>query len=631
MIQKEKSTYFAAAIAIVVSFFAVVPWFPAFPQAQLDSSWMLGMNEAVAKGLHFGSNIVFTFGPYASVYTHQYHPQTAPLMYFGSALIAFAVGASLAVVARGNYAWSLLAILIWPLIVRMDSILFFVPLLFIFLLNKLSWACEPMSDRASRVVSAVVLCVSAAMGLLPLIKGTFFILATGVICLGAWMIASVRPYLARSIPLTFLLSMSLAWLVSGQHLIDLPRYFLAMSPIISGYTDAMSLSGKFKRPLFFLIAAAVLLVAWMRTSPIVASRRSQLANFLVLLLTFFLAFKAGFSRDDSYHRPIAGGVLLLVAYLMSAMASRRTRWAVVVFGVLAWWGINGGRSHRADLEVANTDFYRARWMAFTNTMTDPAWLQRGYVDALSSIRETTPLPIVRGSVDIYSYDQSLLIANNFTWSPRPVLQSYSAYTPQLAQLNRDHLVGFGAPENVIFALQTIDDRLPALDDGLSWLALRNNYTLQQVVGPYAIFQRTLPPRRATLSEQSVLSRSIFRLNESITLPASTDWLFAELKLRPTMLGRIVSIIFKLPEVHIEAQLDNGESVEYRIIAGAASAGFVLSPLVLNTKQFVAAMNPATASIPLNQVREITLRSGGAGWLWREKFLLELRSVQEPPL
>jgi len=38
------------------------------------------MNQAIAQGLSFGDDIVFTFGPYASVYTQLYHPATVRLM-----------------------------------------------------------------------------------------------------------------------------------------------------------------------------------------------------------------------------------------------------------------------------------------------------------------------------------------------------------------------------------------------------------------------------------------------------------------------------------------------------------------------------------------------------------------------
>ena len=49
------------------------------------------------------------------------------------------------------------------------------------------------------------------------------------------------------------------------------------------------------------------------------------------------------------------------------------------------------------------------------------------------------LPLLPGTSDIYSYEQTALIASGNTWDPRPVIQSYSAYGPSLARMNREHL------------------------------------------------------------------------------------------------------------------------------------------------------------------------------------------------
>jgi len=54
------------------------------PAFDLDAAWAYAMNEAVAQGKRIGIDVIFTFGPYASVYTHMYHPKTEILMQLGS-------------------------------------------------------------------------------------------------------------------------------------------------------------------------------------------------------------------------------------------------------------------------------------------------------------------------------------------------------------------------------------------------------------------------------------------------------------------------------------------------------------------------------------------------------------------
>lgn len=59
------------------------------PAPGIDPSWALGLNQAVAQGFAFGKDIIFTLGPYSSIYTKSYHPATDHLMIMGSLYLAF--------------------------------------------------------------------------------------------------------------------------------------------------------------------------------------------------------------------------------------------------------------------------------------------------------------------------------------------------------------------------------------------------------------------------------------------------------------------------------------------------------------------------------------------------------------
>src|ERR1035441_8877272 len=57
------------------------------PASSLDQCWIYALNQAIAQGLYFGKEVIFTFGPYASVYTHSYHPGTVWITILGTILI----------------------------------------------------------------------------------------------------------------------------------------------------------------------------------------------------------------------------------------------------------------------------------------------------------------------------------------------------------------------------------------------------------------------------------------------------------------------------------------------------------------------------------------------------------------
>src|SRR5271156_2420572 len=75
---------FACILAFVATLFVFVPFYPSFPILSLDSSWPYAMNEAIFQNRVFGRDIIFTYGPLASVSTHMYHPATdASVLGFG--------------------------------------------------------------------------------------------------------------------------------------------------------------------------------------------------------------------------------------------------------------------------------------------------------------------------------------------------------------------------------------------------------------------------------------------------------------------------------------------------------------------------------------------------------------------
>ncbi|WP_192561945.1 hypothetical protein [Pseudomonas gozinkensis] len=81
---------------IFTIFCVFIPPNPTVPMEVLDNSWMFGMNQATAQHLAFGRDIIFTFGPYASIYTKEYHPATDLLMLLGGTYLALSYTLSLA-------------------------------------------------------------------------------------------------------------------------------------------------------------------------------------------------------------------------------------------------------------------------------------------------------------------------------------------------------------------------------------------------------------------------------------------------------------------------------------------------------------------------------------------------------
>jgi hypothetical protein len=223
-----------------------------------------------------------------------------------------------------------------------------------------------------------------------------------------------------------------------------------------------------------------------------------------------------------------------------------------------------------------------------------------HMAAASRTRDRLAFPAPKGTVDLYPSEQGYAVAYRWPWGGRPVFQSYVAYTPALAQLNANHLRGERAPDTIFFAVEPVDRRFPALEDGLSWPELLARYRVRGGTGQYLWLERAERPRTYELVP---IGEVAARLGEDVTVPAS-DLVWARVDLRPTLLGRIVRLLYKVPQPTLAV---NGHA-DFRLVPELLRAGFLLSPVVLNREAF-AALTMSRGGMPARSLR-IEVDDGG---------------------
>jgi hypothetical protein len=216
------------------------------------------------------------------------------------------------------------------------------------------------------------------------------------------------------------------------------------------------------------------------------------------------------------------------------------------------------------------------------------YLRSDYEKNLASERKTHPLPPIEGDTDLYSYDQTVLFAHALPYQPRPIIQSYSAYTPELAAMNAAHLRTARAARNILFAVQPLDDRFPSLDDGLSWPELLTLYDLKGASddkGTYLVLSRAAVAREFHLTP---LQNTSARFGEPVTLPAATNGpVWVEIEIKKSLAGTAVSALYKPPELMLIVSLQDRTQRRFRLVPGVAGGGFLLSPLIADNRSFAA--------------------------------------------
>jgi hypothetical protein len=604
----------------------IVPFTPDMPTAGLDGSWRLGMEQAMAQGLRIGLDVIFTFGPYASVYTRNYHPDTDGLMLAASAYLAVSYALTVGTfVARSQRRWIVvLMVVLAGLVYLPDALLFFLPLLVGLQVYQLSDGSD-LARRGRADIFWLTL-LFAPLGLLPLIKGTLVLLcAAVVVCCSMFLLRQRRYCLAAVCVLVPLLSMTVFWLAAGQPLVTLPAYFAAMLPIVSGYTEAMGYTGAEHEPILVAMACVGLLwTIWCQPAVRQDGRYFLLVLFAVYL---FVSFKAGFVRHDG-HAVIAGTALLMAALaLLMVMPSRR---AVIAagFSLFAWFVVDFHyqKSTPASLTRNLQSTFVTAWSGARQRLQHHDWPRSQFDATLSALRQQAGWPLLDGTTDVYAYDQSWLIASGNRWSPRPVLQSYSAYTPALAEANRKHLLGASAPDNIFFTIQSIDERWPSLDDGPSWPLLLQKYRPVGAVGTASI----LTKRQDVVAEvMRPASISAHRFGDAVALPQTTLLLFAQLDIQPTLAGRLAALMFRSSQLKIKVLLDDGTVKTYRMVSAMAQAGFLLSPLIEGGDEF-RHLYTGQHFLDNKRVKSFSIDTDPrVRWFWQQSYTLRLTTLAIP--
>lgn len=595
--------WLAAACAGLLTVLMLTPFAPSMPFASLDGSWAYAMNVATAEHLRFGKDIVFTFGPLAAVYTTVYHPATDLLMLAGSLLISVALFAGLfTTVPPARRMLLLLLPVVLSLGWSRDVVFLFLPMLLPYVVMR--------GIERGRPFTPILCIMAAAMAILPLVKGNFTLmvaLSTLIAVVLCWRTARTTAALLVAVQAGVLVC---AWWITGQSLADLPGYFIAQAPIISGYTDAMSIPGNSGDIVVFLITAAVLL----GISTLRGVRRHWYAPLLVAAY-LFINFKSGFVRHDG-HALGAAVALAFIGLLLCLTQGARWGAAAMLAGLLGWGII-------ADTHMPVTwDTSIARLSAMIRQpvhglrlrLTQPQVLDGQFKATTAAFGQRPPFAGYTGTADVYPVDISPLLGAGSVWKPRPILQSYSVYTPALARANAAHLAR-NPPARVYFTIDPIDHRYPSLDDGASWLSLLGSFTPKALDGGYAVLERTATPAPALRPEAPVETHAV--LGEEVAVPGWDKPVWVTMQIRPTLAGKLFSTVYKAPKLSIKVRYQNGATADYRIVAGMTETGFLLSPTVSDAQDFVALTSPYRQDV-LDARRVVAFTvSGDSGtrWLW----------------
>jgi hypothetical protein len=609
------------ALCVVASAgFAVLVWLLSLEPTEskavldLDAAWQAVLARNCELGKRAGVDWVFTYGPMGQfdVGVH-----SAPLFWVQRLAFDLGLKVPLAVAfglwfLRAPSPWTRAGIVLGAAVLRggPDGYAFVA----IVVLAGL-WLQRPLRHDLGWLAL-----VSLLIWVVGLIKFTFFVhgaAAAAAMCLRRGQIRGWSHAVAAVC--VVLATLGAAWLLAGQRLGDLPIWIDHSWQVAKGYGEAMSVE---VAPAVLTVGVGLLLgVLVLRASYWLGTRATRRAWVWegLLAATVVIAFKASFTRhggSSAFYYVVACVPFLPVldraqASAVSARVGRAARWlrAALTVAILGAVWHRMQVIHHVSLLHVHAPLARCLTTAAENLryVSSPrAW--RSAVEAVEEHRARAFAPsrtrarVGQGSIDVLTAHQAIAIYGGFHWRPRPVIQSYSAYTPRLLELNRAFFAGPSAPDFVLYEPDNLDDRFPTQEDGPALLEILHRYRAVGSEWNHVLFQRDdsvqgPPPARP------LLQAAAMRFGQSMELTRyAQKGLLLELDVRLNALGKLRTLLLQAPWAELRTRASDGSERAWRIVGDLARAGMLVRPFLSQSLTVL----QAVAGQPMVEIERIEL-------------------------
>lgn len=556
----------------------------------LDESWSAVIAWAHVQQAQWGSDIVFTYGPLGWLNPFAtYYPTLFTTFFVSQIVMTLGIGVTFGLAASLLRGWGARLVALVVLLVLSPRLLSDV-----LMLGTLILAVAAV-ERAARVrkvaLRALLLSIVALLcATLGLVKFSFFPPAVGVWLVGTLLLAQHRRGLAAFGWLLGVPAASLAlWLANGQAISGFPSYLLSSMEMASAYSHAMGGGGADLEQAIgatACVVVAALLLVWLGSDRSARLRALMVAGYLAA--TLFIAWRVSFTRADHAYifLPLVALALLammgFVRDLRPPLRLAATLSALLLSGAAVWL-----IPPKATSQTYRTtaDHVAQTW----DMLLDPATLRALQDTGRAGVRSALDLPRVREIVgtqriDLLTSSQGVVLVNELNYAPRPVFQSYAAYSPRLQRLNERYFLDGSAPPFVLLKIEAIDMRYPTSEDGLALLALWRNYRLVEIERGFVLLKRVRELRDPIAPAAARYVDAAF--GEWIDVPAHTSAMLMHVDLSQSLRGKLTTTLLREPPLLMEVALDTTVVHKYRLVRAAAAGGFLLSPYLADEISYV---------------------------------------------
>lgn len=394
-----------------------------------------------------------------------------------------------------------------------------------------------------------------------------------------------KNYKQTFIDVTVLLgSMLLLWMLIYKQLGGFINYCIGMIHLAG---DNSAAAAYYPNNNWWLITPFLIIIG-----SIAFLQKTRKGNFFGFLfsLSFFATWKYGMAREDYYHaRTFLYFIVVSMILFLIYNHKKRIINTPIILGALVLFTANMRNVENPQPLVINYSGIEnfIRFVSSFQQIRESSDKQNTINIASNRLPETVRNQIGNASVDIYPWDYTIIAANQLNWKPRPVIQSYAAYTSWLDKKNAVHFRNDNAPEYFIFRLNSItsdlnggklvsiDNRYLLNDEPQTLIELIRNYSRIYYDENFLVYQKRVQP----LEINSGLTKTQFiGWNEWIAVPSDTNQLTRlKLHIDRSFSGKAKSFLYKDELYYMYIKTANGCILKYRIVPQNAEDGLWISP------------------------------------------------------
>ena len=544
------------------------------PVASIDSSFRVGVTEALIHRMDFGVDVVWPYGPlgFLASPTIINRGLLALAVLYQFAWLTVLFTALIVHLERRGLARRWVAVVLAPFALALSVTANIVPevvALTIVVVLVVLWQSndEAMPSPYTWWVLAIAGLASGAQVLVKFGPGA---LACAVVVVVA--VSGGRRLMQAGVAVAaMVVGFFLIWFATGQPISSLGPFFRTSLELSSGYQSGMAFGPTTRAYAavggLVVLAAGVLVLGcarWLRVD------RRAWWMIVVLVPTAWFIGKQGLVRWDDYH---AAGALLMMAMVAAAVRWERRLLvlpvATLAIGALVAIAAEGSRLRSTVADRVDTALVVVSGSRHDEELAAArADLQASYdvpADAIDAV-DGQPVHVEEDQVNV-------AWAYGLDWEPIPIFQSYSAYTAELDEINAARYASEDGPGAVLLNPTAIDGRYDLWESPDARVALTCHFATVAGTEEWHAMRRA--PSVCGQARELAVAQVAPGTTIEIPEPTTEDALVvARFELPDDVLGSLATTLGR-PLRYARAVVD---STSYRLVPGTAtSAHIVRSP------------------------------------------------------